>query len=89
MESTPNARFYTFVGDVMWTINDSTPSARFSMFVGDVMWTINDSTPCARFSMFDNTLAYGGSSGPSGGTNTGTVLYPISEDPTQRPILRY
>lgn len=65
----------------------STHVAKFNLFVGFVAQAPAAfiGTPNARMNLFVNTL-----SAPAPPTSTGGyVLYPISEDASQRPTLRY
>jgi hypothetical protein len=86
---TPVARHSFFTGYVAEnsSVFISKPDAKFNLFVGYVaeQSAAFTSTPRARMSLFVNTL-----SSPAPITSSGGyVLYPISEDPAQRPTLRY
>lgn len=80
----PSATQYLFTGAVTFQPLTSVPSTSFYAFVGEVDFAQLASSPSASFYTFNKVNA---TAGPAVGT--GIVLYPISEDPNQRPLLRY
>lgn len=83
--STPNASENFFVGNVSFPpLTASTPDASYNFFVGDVAYQSLIPTPNASYNFFTSTLTT-----PAPPAATGIVLYPISEDFSQRPPRRY
>ena len=81
---TPNATFNTFVGTVSYVPLTPVSDATFNTFVGTMHYVALTPSSDATF----NTFVYA-QNNPPPATGTGIMLYPISEDPNQRPILRY
>jgi hypothetical protein len=82
--STPNATEYLFTGATAFPALSSSAAATEYLFIGEVEFASLVSSSSASFYTFDKVNA---AAGPAVGT--GIVLYPISEDPNQRPTLRY
>lgn len=79
-----DATFYSFIGASAFPPLVPVSSASFYAFVGEVEFNSLATVADTSFYTFNKINA---SAGPAVGT--GIVLYPISEDPNQRPSLRY
>lgn len=79
-----SASMYAFSGDMAFPPLESTSSTSHYIFIGEVEFNTLASVPSSTYYSFNKV---NDSAGPAVGT--GIVLYPISEDPNQRPSLRY
>lgn len=99
-----HAVFNAFNGNVAYTANTPTSEATFNAFNGNVAYAANTPTSEATFNAFNGNVAYVPNAPLADGTfnimtypltaappvtGDGVMLYPISEDPNNRPILRY